>query len=112
MDGIAYLLQMVAGMLVVEGLRWTTWFLRQVSHGFSAAAQESTRIFFPNGGKLFAPIGGSSSFLLALLMLQIVRAYIQQRTPCPGTDPQNIFHRLVTGAIVEGYGFSPSLRPY
>ena len=31
---------------------------------------------------------------------------LQQRTPCPGTAPQNISNRLVTGAIVEGYGFS------
>jgi len=104
MDGAQFVVQLLAAMLVVEGFHWMTWRMRQTSKVLRARQQGGVHISFPTGGKLFAPVGAISSFLLGLFVLQIANVYIGSVTPCEALDPSTISKKVIVGAIVEAYG--------
>jgi hypothetical protein len=104
MDGVQFIVQLLAAMLVVESCHWLTWQMRQASKAFRAKQQNEVRTSFPTGGRLFAPVGAFSSFILALFVLQISIGYIGSVTPCTAVDTSNISRRMMAAAIVEGYG--------
>jgi len=104
MDGVVFILGLFAAMLVVEGFHWGAWLMRQQSDASRATSQLSLDNSSPTGGRLFAPVGWLSSFLLALLVLFVVRAYIGTLTACEGVDPSSISKRMVVGAIFQAYG--------
>jgi hypothetical protein len=103
-DGVQFIVQLVAAMLVVEGCHWLAWQARQAPKAFRAKQQDEMRISFATGGRLFAPVGAFSSFLLVLFVLLISIGYIGSVTPCAAVDPSNISRRLMVAAVVEGYG--------
>jgi hypothetical protein len=104
-DGIQFVLQLLAAMLVVEGIHWMTRRMRQTSKAFRAEQQSAVQISFPTGGKLFAPVGAISSFLLGLFVLLISNAYIGSVTPCESVDLNSISRRMIVAVIVGAYGF-------
>jgi hypothetical protein len=104
MDGVQFIVQLLTAMLVVEGCHWLAWQTRQAPKALRAKQQNEVRISFPTGGRLFAPVGAFSSFLLVLFVLLISIGYIGSVTPCAAVDPSNISRRLMVAAIVEGYG--------
>jgi hypothetical protein len=104
MDGVQFVVQLLIAMLVVEGFHWITWQLRHTSKAFRAKQQSEIRISFATGGRLFAPVGAFSTFLLALFVLQISVVYIGSATPCAAVDPSNISRKMIVASIVEGYG--------
>lgn len=75
-DGVQFVVQLLAAMLVAEGIHWMTWRMRQTSKAFRAKQQNAVHISFPTGGKLFAPVGATFSFLLGLFVLLISSAHI------------------------------------
>ena len=81
MGGVQFVVQLLAGMLVVEGFHWMTWRMRQTSKVIRARQEGGVHISYPTGGKLFAPVGAISSFLLGLFVLEISNAYIGSVTP-------------------------------
>jgi hypothetical protein len=104
-DGVQLVVQLLAAMLVVAGIHWMTWRMRQTSEAFRAKQQSAVHISFPTGGKLFAPIGAISSFLLGLFVLLISNAYVGSVTPCESVDLNSISRKMIVAVIVGAYGF-------
>jgi hypothetical protein len=103
-DAIEFVLGLSAAMLVIEGLHWGTWWMRQLSNVSRAKSQKSVDDSPSTGGRLFAPLGGISSVLLAAIVLDAVRAYIGALTPCESLDPHSVSRRMIMGAIFQAYG--------
>jgi hypothetical protein len=103
-DGLQFVVELLAAMLAVEGFHWMAWRMRQPSKALRLSQHSGVRISFPTGGKLFAPLGALSSFLLALLILRISIAYIGSVAPCEAADLSSISGKLIVAAIVEAYG--------
>jgi hypothetical protein len=104
MDGVQFVVELLAAVLVVEGIHWMTWRMRQTSKALRAKQQIGVHISFPTGGKLFAPVGAIPSFFLGLFVLRISNAYIGSVTPCEAVDLRSISGKMIAAVIVGAYG--------
>jgi hypothetical protein len=82
-------------LVVVEGLHWLAWFLRQ---GPRTPGKQAVA----TGGKLFAPRDVVASVALGLFLLQAA-TYIGIATPCDALPFGGITRRLATGEILAAY---------
>ena len=98
-----FVLTLFVAMLFVEGFHWLGWLMRQAPCA-SRKARDSAEVSSPTGGRLFAPVGGVSSLLIARFVSYVVGAYIGALNPCEGIDPSNISKRLIAGGILQAYG--------